>query len=92
MKTDLIFIACFSLVFVLPLASCAHAPIAKPDGPGGAISGVDSQYIYFTGQGHELWLHENVSADLFTLTPKGWAMTPLQFHEGNQIRIREMNP
>ena len=82
----------FFLVAQVFLCSCAHEPITQPTGPGGAIESVDSQYVYFTAQGHELWLKESVSADLFTLTPKGWAMTPLAWHQGNAIRLKERNP
>ena len=76
----------------LLLCSCAGPAPVNTLGPGGAIASADQQYVYFTAQGHLLWLSEGVPPDLFTLTPKGWALTPLQWHQGNAIRLARLNP
>jgi hypothetical protein len=80
------------LFSIVVLAACAHEAVTRPDGPGGAIESVDAQYVYFTAEGHLLWLKEGVPVDLFTLTPKGWAMTPIQWHQGMAIRLKDKNP
>jgi len=73
-------------------SGCIHTPVITPSGPGGAVQSVDATGVTFTAQGHDLWLNEHVPANLFTQTPTGWHMTNLAYHEGNQIRLKEINP
>lgn len=74
------------------LTACVHQAITQPIGPGGAIASQDAGGVYFTAQGHLLWLKEGVPPEMFTLTEKGWYMTDLEWHQGNSIRLKEKNP
>lgn len=82
--------------YLIPLAlllcSCATPSVVAPRGPGGAIASLSNTGVYFTPEGHQLFLKEGVPVDMFTLTPNGWFMTNLQFHGANKIRIQNANP
>jgi hypothetical protein len=80
------------LAILFVLCSCVHEPVILPSGPGGAIEGVDSTGVTFTDQGYELWVSEGVPEAWFTSTPKGYHLTTLQWHEGNAIRVKRVNP
>lgn len=71
------------------LAGCVHDAITLPDGPGGAIAGVDSTGVTFTTPGEALWISEGVPASWFSPARH---LTNLQWHAGNQIRLRRVNP
>lgn len=71
---------------------CAHVPISEPTGSGGAIVSVDSTGITFNEQGKALWVSENVPASWFVATSQGWHLTTLQWHQGNEIRLKRANP
>ena len=82
----------YLLISVLLLSSCVHEPVILPTGPGGAIEGVDSTGVTFTDQGYELWVSEGVPEAWFKSMPAGYHLTTLQWHEGNAIRIKRVNP
>lgn len=84
-----------ALLFCSPLAllSCAHDPITKPEGPGGSVIGVTSTGLIFTQSGHDLWLREGVPASYFTeVQPKKWYISEINWHAGNAIRLKKVNP
>jgi hypothetical protein len=76
----------------LALCSCVHAPVILPTGPGGAIEGIDPTGVTFTDQGFQLWVSEGIPEAWFTSTPQGYHLTSLQYHEGNAIRLKRVNP
>jgi len=83
----------FILLFsIAALVGCASIPIVKPDGPGGAVEGIDSTGVIFYQQGKDLWVSENVPAAWFTPDGKYWHLTNLLWRQGQAIRVKEMNP
>lgn len=75
------------LFSIVALTACVSAPITEPNGPGGAVSAVDSMGVTFTDQGKALWIREGVPAEWF----QGNHLSDLYWHAGMQIRLKRAN-